>query len=201
MLFDPKNCRCVESEAHKRFRERLASIDPTEERLLEAIFGEPEPKFADSLCEQCLSEEAFKKDLERRGYPEYIFDWDDPEPDDYAIVAEVHNHQQFLQVQEIVATGVRLPTLPLRERTMYWAGISSLEDLDQVMMIGYVVLRDRQLRDMTEEEKEEDQRIRQNIGHALNEFLQSDEFVEYVKEMDHMKEMEKHLMGDDDEDQ
>ncbi len=45
MLFDPKNCRCVESDAHKRFRERLASIEPTDERLLEAIFGEPEPEF------------------------------------------------------------------------------------------------------------------------------------------------------------
>ena len=52
-----------------------------------------------------------------------------------------------------------------------------------------------------EEEKEEDQRIRRNIGHALNEFLASDEFVEFVKEMDDLKEMEKNLLGDDHEDQ
>lgn len=192
MLFDPSNCTCQESEEHRLHREEVLQL-PIHERLLRAIFNES-PAFTDNECEQCRAEDAFVQNLHERGFPAHDFDWDDPDPEQFALVARVNVEQRMKMAETTIATGVREPAVAHHERMMYWANINDDTDYKMVLTIGGWINMDREYRDLSEEEKED---RRKAMDGVFEEFLQSPEFAEFKRSQEEMENLMK-LLGDDD---
>lgn len=194
MLFDPRNCTCQESEEHRLHREARLQL-PLHERLLKAIEGDHAPAFTDDECDNCRAEDAFVQNLRDRGFPMHDFNWNDPDPEDFALIARVNVEQRLRMAEMTHATGVREPAIAHHERMMYWADIDDEAEYQAALTIGGWINMDREYRDLSEEEKED---RRKAMDGLFEEFLQSPEYAEFKRSQEEMADDFMKWLEDDD---